>query len=373
MPQIFMRELIVQLAFVSYLTSTALIYYLKKIWFYFVPFLVFLLIFSIKFYLFPGYTQPDNTVYNGKVISIPKGASFRNIADLLEKEQLLDSKNMFLLLGKVTSYQNKIKAGAFIVPYHMHPWHLLNYLMDPVMATRKVTFPEGICLEDYAGILQREMQLDSIQFMQLVSDSAICQKYNVPAENLEGYLLPETYYLPVNSTIADVVDLLVNNTLSILNEPQNISQMEIWGMSRHEVLTLASIIEGEAVIDSERVIISSVYHNRLDKGWRLQADPTIQYILPGKPRRLLNKHLQIDSPYNTYLNKGLPPGPINNPGKKSILAALYPEETGYMYFVARGDGGHYFARTAAEHSRNKQLFDQVRREVRRNRWRKNQR
>jgi UPF0755 protein len=137
------------------------------------------------------------------------------------------------------------------------------------------------------------------------------------------------------------------------------------GMTETEVLTLASIIEGEAIYDRERSIISGVYHNRLQMGMRLQADPTIQYIIEGSPRRLLNKDLQIKSPYNTYLNDGLPPGPINNPGIESIRAALNPAETNYLYFVAKGDGYHTFSKTKAEHNKAKRQFQKVRREAKR--------
>jgi len=131
----------------------------------------------------------------------------------------------------------------------------------------------------------------------------------------------------------------------------------------HQILTLASIIEGEAIFDDERATISSVYHNRLLHRIKLQADPTIQYILQDSPRRLLLKDLEIDNPYNTYKYFGLPPGPINNPGRKSIMAAIYPRQTDYLYFVARGDGRHTFTRSAAEHAQEKAKFDKIRREV----------
>jgi len=136
-------------------------------------------------------------------------------------------------------------------------------------------------------------------------------------------------------------------------------------MNIHQILTLASIIEGEAIFDEEREIISSVYHNRLNRRIKLQADPTIQYILDGPPRRLLYKDLEIDSPYNTYKYYGLPPGPISNPGKKSILAAIYPAATKYIYFVAKGDGRHVFSTNASDHQKAKAQFDRIRREVNR--------
>jgi UPF0755 protein len=137
------------------------------------------------------------------------------------------------------------------------------------------------------------------------------------------------------------------------------------GMTLHQVVTLASIIEGEAMVDAERPLISAVYHNRLRLHMPLQADPTIQYLVPGRGRRLLKSDLSIDSPYNTYLYPGLPPGPVNNPGMASIVAALHPAPVDYLYFVARGDGGHVFSRTLGEHLRAKARFDQVRRHVRR--------
>ena len=131
-------------------------------------------------------------------------------------------------------------------------------------------------------------------------------------------------------------------------------------LSKHQVLTLASIIEGEAIYDSERAKISAVYHNRLNIGMKLQADPTIQYIIPDSPRRLLNKDLKIRSPYNTYLNWGLPPGPINSPGKSSMLAALYPEKNDFLYFVATGDGYHTFTTNEKDHNKAKKKLQKLR-------------
>ena len=136
------------------------------------------------------------------------------------------------------------------------------------------------------------------------------------------------------------------------------------GFTVHEVVTLASIIEGEALLDKERAIISSVYHNRLEKRMKLQADPTIQYIIPGNPKALSNRDLKRVSPYNTYLNYGLPPGPINNPGLESIKAALYPADTDYLYFVAQGDGSHVFTTNQKDHLRAKALYKQYKRENR---------
>ena len=138
-------------------------------------------------------------------------------------------------------------------------------------------------------------------------------------------------------------------------------------LTQHQIVTLASIIEGEAIYDSERPIISAVYHNRLKRGMKLQADPTVQYIIKDGPRRLLNKDLKIKSLYNTYLYQGLPPGPINSPGLESLKAALYPEKNDFFYFVAKGDGYHTFSKNERDHERAKRAFQRVRRKVKKER------
>lgn len=357
--------ILAKLGFAFYLIGKASIYYLRR---YFRFFLIatFVFFFSLSVFIcFPA--APDGSFSDNpqKVVFIPRGSSLAEIARILKKNELLKNEEFFVLLGKISGYQHKLKAGMFKVPQNLHPWHLLQYLTHPVSADIKITLPEGISAAEIAGILQQRLGIDSTQFMNLVRDSAFCHSLGVEVADLEGYLLPETYYLPYGMSEEKIIRLLVKNTLEIF-EPDSVrQQMERLGMTRHQILTLASIIEGEVVVDSERVLVSSVYHNRLKRGWRLQADPTIQYIIPGPPRRLLLKDLEIDSPYNTYRYRGLPPGPINNPGKKSILAAIFPAKTRYMYFVATGDGGHHFSRTAAEHSRWKARFDKIRRSVRR--------
>ncbi|GAB4332031.1 MAG: endolytic transglycosylase MltG [Calditrichia bacterium] len=297
-------------------------------------------------------------------VEIPRGSSLRQIADILKQKGALQNETLFVLLGKITDKQTRLQAGYFWVPKGLHPWQLLNYLTRPEAATVRVTIPEGKTLEFYASVFSQKLGTDSSRFMQLVTDSSFCKQLGVQAATLEGYLLPETYFLPKHMDEESIIKYLVQQTEKIFQADTVLLQLKKLNMTVHQILTLASIIEGEAMVDSERVVISSVYHNRLRKGWHLRADPTIQYILPGKPRRLLFKHLEIDSPYNTYLYKGLPPGPINNPGKRSILAALFPAQTDYLYFVARGDGGHYFSRTGREHAKYKAMFDEVRRKVR---------
>ncbi len=321
---------------------------------------------GIKIILLPSYHRPPFIDSSSKTVLIPKGSSLREIASLMEKNDLLHHKNVFILLGKFSGYQKRLQAGLFSIPKNLHPWHLLIYLAEPYMAHVKITIPEGLRASAIASILTKNLEIDSTRFMQLMADPFICLDLKVPAIHLEGYLLPETYFFTYGMDELDIIRIMVDATLSIFAEDSVQHKLKLLNTTIHKMVTLASIIEGEVVVDSERTVVSSVYHNRLARGWPLGADPTIQYIIPGPPRRLLNSDLEIDSPYNTYRYRGLPPGPINNPGKRSILAAIFPANTRYMYFVASGDGRHHFSRTAEEHARWKAKFDQVRREVRRN-------
>ncbi len=354
-----------KIGFAFYLLGRVIRHYSRR---YYVVYLLMVLLLAgwgIKTYYFPAYQEEIIENLPRETVLIPKGVSFQQIANILEKEGVLTRKRTFLFLGRITGYESRMKAGMFEVPRGLHPWILLRYLTRPHQTQIKVTLPEGITCADMARIFKNRLSVDSTEFMSLVHDSLFIRSLGIAATSLEGYLLPETYYFVWGTTPREIIRRLVRNTLRIFEADSVKQQMAKLGMTRHQILTLASIIEGEAMVDSERVLISSVYHNRLKKGWLLQADPTIQYILPGPPRRLLKKDLEIDSPYNTYKYRGLPPGPINNPGKKSILAALFPARTRYMYFVASGDGGHHFSRTAAEHAYWKARFEEVRRKYRR--------
>ena len=354
-----------RLAFAGYLFLKTVTFYLKKFWYLAMAGLLILILISGKFLIFPSYHK---NIYKDSIrqtVLIPKGSSLRQIAQILETEHLLNSVNWFIFTGKISGYQNKLQAGLFSIPEYMHPWHLLVYLTQPTLANIKVTLHEGIQASEMAQILRQKLNIDSSYFMSFVTDTDFCERVGIEENSLEGYLLPETYFFTYEMDEGDIILTLLAGMFTIFEHDSVMLQMKRLGMNRHQIITLASIIEGEVVVDSERVFVSSVYHNRLRRRWHLGADPTIQYIIPGPPRRLLNADLEIDSPYNTYKYRGLPPGPINNPGKLSVLAAIFPADTRYMYFVASGDGGHHFSRTAAEHNRWKSKFDRIRREVRR--------
>jgi UPF0755 protein len=278
------------------------------------------------------------------------------------KKKLITDKDLFILWVTTMGMDRSIKAGYYDVPLGLNHAQLVRYLAQAQAKEIKVTLLEGWNLKQMAQELAKILDLDQEKFLSLTKDTTFIKELGIDAVSLEGYLLPDTYFFYWGIEEKKVISSLVQQCLDIFTSEVMV-HLDSINMTPHEIITLASIIEGEAIYDDERDIISGVYHNRLKRKIKLQADPTIQYILDGPPRRLLYKDLQIDSPYNTYKYYGLPPGPINNPGKKSILAAIYPAKTDYLYFVAKGDGRHTFTRSAAQHAREKAKFNKIRREV----------
>lgn len=295
---------------------------------------------------------------------IRRGMSLTQIADSLEQQAFIKNRKHFLLAAKLTGDGNQLKAGKYEIAPGMTHVDLLRLFRSGKVVQVRVTLPEGKTAEDYAEIVARAMQIDQAEFVKLTEDSSFARKLGVAAKRLEGYLYPDTYQFYWGATAQEVITVLVQELQRRLDASVR-AQVQASGMTLHEALTLASIIEGEAVVDSERAVIAAVYRNRLRQGILLQADPTIQYAVPGPPRRLLYRDLEIASPYNTYRYAGLPPGPVNNPSLKSIHAALNPAAVQYIYFVARGDGSHRFSYTLEQHLQAKRDFDRVRAQVRR--------
>ena len=315
---------------------------------------------SVLFYW--PFFQPKETQ---KVdIIVPWGAGFDEVTAALKERQIIRNKTCFKLTARLLGETRALRAGKFTLHQNMANKAALDALVYGPQSYFVITLPEGYPSRRYAAILQQELGLDSIKFMQFVTDTAFIQELGWEEASLEGYLYPETYHFTYGVEEKNVIRTLVQSFRNTV--PDSFwAAAEEQGMSRRQAVTLASIIEGEAMLDHEMPLISSVYHNRLDQGMRLQADPTIQYIIPDGPRRLLNRDLKIDSPYNTYLYAGLPPGPINNPAVNAIRAAVYPAETPFLYFVADGKGGHTFSRTLTQHLNAKRKFDQIRKEHRR--------
>lgn len=297
-------------------------------------------------------------------VKIKPGFSLRIIADTLESKGLIKNKEDFILANKLFRNVNRLKAGRYNIKKGLSVYDVMNIIVEGKTSNIKVVIQEGLISTQIASILAKKVEIDSTKFIKLLSDTSIINQFKLRSNSLEGYLFPNTYFFHWGITEKEIIKILLKEfNRNFSDSLKAIATDKGWKVG--QILTLASIIEGEALIDSERAVISSVYHNRLQKGMLLQADPTIQYIIPDGPRRLLNKDLAIDSPYNTYIYPGLPPGPVNNPGKISIVAAISPVKTDYLYFVAKGDGSHIFSKTLSQHLRAKKDFDAYRRKIKR--------
>jgi len=296
----------------------------------------------------------------GMLLTIPRGTSPRQISHLLRQHGIVRSEIGFLASARLLGWTTSLKAGRYRFNEWENHYSVLRTLVNGLAVLEKITLPEGIRASKIAGLVANRLAVDSVFVMRIINDSDFCTRMRVEAGSLEGYLYPDTYLFQSNDGAELFLKRMVERFHNVFSDSlREIARQHGWTV--HEVVTLASIVEGEAVVDSERPIISAIYINRLRRGYPLQACPTVQYLLPGPPRRLLEKDLKIQSPYNTYLHTGLPPGPVNNPGLRSILAVLHPVPVDYLYLVANGDGTHTFSRTLDEHNAAKRRFEHVRR------------
>lgn len=304
-------------------------------------------------FLFIFYSPNTGSEYEKIIFEVPRGSSFSQVSSVLHTEEIIPNQFNFRLAAFLYGAESNLKAGRYEIPSGLNYFELLDYLIAGGHEEQKlITIPEGIWQHNLAKLLHQKLGVDSTKFMKLSSNRHYLDSLGIQSSTLEGYLLPETYYFYTNSTVKEIIQKLSNEMDKYFDEDVN-HRLEELDMSRNQLLTLASIIEAESNISSEYKRISGVYHNRLKKWMRLEADPTIQYLKRHKKHnRVLYKDLEIDSPYNTYKNYGLPPTPINNPGKEAIEAALFPEEHDLYYFVADGTGAHLFAKTYREHLKN---------------------
>lgn len=293
-----------------------------------------------------GQTRAPATVR----ITIPPGATVRSAADSLAAHDVIRDRAVFQFYARLTGRNRALRAGTFQLPRGASYRELLEYLTTGrAIAYERLVIPEGLMLSEVAETVALELHIPAESVLVAARDSSLRAQLGVPTPTLEGYLYPSTYYVPAGANAHDVVRQMVAEFESRWHSEWT-ARADSLGMTRHDVVTLASIIEGEVRYPADRPYVSSVYHNRLRRGMRLQADPTVIYAL-GRRRRLFERDYQRASRYNTYLHDGLPPGPINQPAAPSIHAALYPARTDFLYLVARADGQHVFSRTLREHLR----------------------
>ena len=315
----------------------------------------FIILLAVFYYTFftPNYYEGASP----KIVDIKKGETLTEITDDLYDKDIIPSKTNFKIASFIYGAEKNIKAARFHIPSGLSYLDLLDLLIsDNADFLRTVKIFNGKSNEWIGRMLNIEVLIDSSLFVRLTKDKSVLDSLGIKAPSLEGYLLPQQYSLYEHSSPREALDSIYSGFKEFMNDSlsQKVNDSKY---SLHELLTLASIVQGETNKVEEMPRIAGVYFNRLKIGMKLQADPTIQYIInnknetDGKWKRLLYDDLKTDSPYNTYKYAGLPPNPINNPGKSAILAAIYPEKNDYYYFVADGNGGHKFAKNFSQHIR----------------------
>ncbi len=301
----------------------------------------------VAIFFYRIYTEETDLADKTVTLIIKPGSSFAEITSTLLKEQVISSRIMFKYPAQFKGLDKKLTPGRYDFSGKNSCRSVLERLEKGDFLRIKVTIPEGNMIWETASLLADKLRLDSAKIRNLDYDTSFVRSLDIPS--LEGYLFPETYYFPwgidEKSVVKELVAMFKSQTKDIWinNLPNN--------LNRNEIIIMASIIESETGVGGERKLVSSVYHNRLKINMKLDADPTVIYGMGGLERPLYKKDLRKDTPYNTYMRKGLPPTPINSPGLKAIKAAIRPETTEYFYFVADNKGTHYFSKTNAEHNR----------------------
>lgn len=285
-----------------------------------------------------------------KRVSIRRGRGFEGVLADLEAAGIVRDPLRFRLLARWRGFDRRIKAGEYRLSAAMTPLQLLQDLAEGRVVQLRLTIPEGFTLRQIARAAEEAGLVPAENFIAVAEDAAFAEERGIPADTLEGYLFPDTYFFPPSASARDIAGALLDRFQAVFREEWRVRAEEM-GFSVHEIVTLASIIERETGAPEERPRIASVFHNRLRIGMRLQSDPTVIYGLAEFDGNLTRKHLNTPTAYNTYQMGGLPPGPIANPGAASLEAALFPLETKDLYFVSRGDGTHVFSRNLRDHNR----------------------
>ncbi len=287
------------------------------------------------------------------VFRVEPGSSFKEVAENLEQQGLIRSKKAFFLLAWLQDATTRIQAGL----YKLSPSQSAKAILETFLKGKTwdvvLTFPEGYNMYQIANVLDRAGLVSREDFLKAAEDPKLMASLNIPSDRAEGYLFPDTYLFSHDDTPENFIRSMVGRFWKVWEDNDFGKRAEELKLTIHEVVTLASIVEKEAVANEERPVIASVFWNRIKRGMRLQSDPTVKYIAyVNKPRKRRWKYLKkIASPYNTYKYKGLPKGPIANPGRDAIRAVLYPANTNYLYFVSQKNGRHYFSVTLKEHNR----------------------
>jgi UPF0755 protein len=281
---------------------------------------------------------------------IANDESLTHVASRLASDGLIRNRTYFVIFGRLTGSERQLKPGEYALSPSMRPLEILDRFRRGLVVLHPVTIPEGYSVRQIAEVFREARVGDPEELISLSESPAFIRELGLDVPTLEGYLFPDTYAFPRHIATADIVRQMVRRFQE--------TYQSVWaaradglGLTQHQVVTLASIIEKETGAGIERPIISAVFHNRLRLRMPLQSDPTVIYPIKDFDGNLRKVDLIRDNPYNTYRRRGLPPGPIASPGRAALEAALYPSPVDYLYFVARNDGTHHFSRTLREHNK----------------------
>ena len=315
----------------------------RLIYFLILLFIVFTLIFIDKniFNVFTASKSEDVIVY------IKKGENLSFIAQMLEDSGIIKSKEVFKFLAKVSGIEGKLQAGRYQLEKNMNEFQALDKIHKGRVILKQIVIPEGLTYKQIASKIKKTTDIDSLRFVKLCENKQILKEYNIPSRSVEGFLFPETYYISDETDEEEIVRMMLDKFKE--NLPDEIFCENELKFSKFEYVILASIIEKEAKVDSERGLIASVYYNRLKRGMFLQCCATVFYALNKVGGKLTYGDLEFSSPYNTYKNVGLPPTPICSPSISSVESVLKPAKTNYLFYVSNGDGTHTFTKNYKEH------------------------
>ena len=288
-----------------------------------------------------------------KKFIVEQGKNLDEIIEGLYNDDIIPAKLLFKVAVKISGKEGQIISKSYLFKTGLNNLELIDLLTDKNLTQfTKITIPEGYTIKQIGKLIEKKLSLSGDIFYKETRNDSLISLLGLKGKirNLEGFLFPDTYEVQINTDERKLVFLLFNEfRQKIIYSGIIGNDLQDADTGLLKIITLASIVQGETKLEEEMPVIAGVYTNRISKGMKLEADPTIQYILPDGPRRLLYDDLKINSPYNTYLNKGLPPGPINNPGISAIKAALDPDDHNYFFFVATGKGGHKFSGNYQQH------------------------
>ena len=303
----------------------------------------------ISLFYYQG-TRPASQDSRSVTFEVQPGMTLKQVTLELFNQRLILSPSAFQAIAYIQDKEKQIMVGEFSLSPSMLPTEIILRLTSGKTILYPLTIPEGYRITEIASLLDTQGLASSEVFILQTQDKDLIKSMDIPTDSLEGYLFPETYYLSKLTSEKKIVQKMVNTFKEKVLKSQLLKSTKESPLSLHEIITLASLIEKETGLDSERKLISSVFHNRLRKNMRLQTDPTVIYAIEKFDGNIRKRDLKIDSPYNTYKYKGLPPGPISSPGIKSIEAAIFPIKSNHLYFVSRQDGSHHFSSTLVEHN-----------------------